>query len=440
MKKKVLGLLMCVILTVSMLAVGCGADEPAESASSNMHESAESTEAAGEGEAEREFTFTWLHHFQEEGKVAWVNFCIDEYMKEHPNVTINAEMQTTDNFMTTLKTKIATDDAPMIFDLERTLLIEFDKAGHIIDLSDIEEYKDFSQDMLVEGQVDGKQKATIIDANSFNAFYNKDVFEKYSLEVPTTLSEFEHVCDVLLENGVTPIAAGFSELWTIRRYSNIYTDVACVKDNPNWFTEKMDLTSTFSEDQAFKDSISMFMNQKKYWGDDPFGAVNNDALNKVATGEAGMIMNGTWTIDGLMKINPDMRVGCFALPTSEEPTGSIMVMKPGNGFCVYNSSDEELTAVAKDFMRFICSNASAEFYALESKNITARPIEVENIEALNEITAYSGDQVYTMAGVTAFSSEHQDIYLNALQKYAMNDTFDVDALCKELDEAFAALK
>ena len=45
-------------------------------------------------------------------------------------------------------------------------------------------------------------------------FYNTEIFEKYNLEVPTTLSELETVCDTLVENGITPFALANATKWT----------------------------------------------------------------------------------------------------------------------------------------------------------------------------------------------------------------------------------
>lgn len=443
MKKKLVSLLLCSVLSMSLALTGCGSKSDSEQQSDDVSAAPETTQAAnaetGSGITDKEVSFTWMHHLQEEGKQKWVQYCIDTYEKEHPNVTINAEIQSTDNFMTTLKTKIASNDAPMIFDLEPVYLTEFQTAGHLADLSDIKGLENFDDALLVEGQREGVQAGVPLDANGFCAFYNKDVFEKYGLEVPKTLSEFKTVCDTLKSNGVTPISVGHSEVWTIKRYSDIYTDVACVAKDQDWFKKKMDLSSTFSEDQAWKDAVNMYMSYKPYWGDDPYGTKANDTYNALAVGDAGIVICGSWTIDGVLGINPDARIGAFALPTSEDPSGAIMEIKPGNSFCVYNSSDPDLLAVAKDFFTFMCSTDSAEFYASNAHGITGCNIDVDTVDALNDINAYEGNQVYTMSGVTGFTTEYQDIVFQTLQEYGIRDNFDVDAYCAELDKSFTAL-
>lgn len=455
-KKRVLSVLLGTAIAISVVLSGCGnsgnssnsnssvgsgGNEVQQSEADTPSENAGGNEAAeGASWMDKEITFTWLHHLQEEGKKAWLQYCVDTYMAEHPNVTINVEMQNTDVFQTILKTKISSGDAPMIFDLESTILTEYYKAGHLADLGDIEGLEYFPADLLAEGQREGVQCGIPMDQNSFHAFYNKDIFEEYNLSVPTTLSEFREVCETLKENGITPIAAGFSELWVIRRYCDIYTDVACVSKDSEWFTKKMNQSSTFSDDQDFKHAIELFMSNSSNWGNDPFGTTQNDCLSAVASGDAAMIICGTWTIDGLLGINPDLKIGTFALPTSEDPSGAIMEFKPGNSFCVYNSDDPDLLAAAKDFFTFVCSEESAKYFVINAHSISGRQVDVDSIEALNEITSFPMDRRYTMSGVTAFSTEYQNIYLETLQKHAMSDNFDVDKLCQDLDSAFASIQ
>lgn len=61
--------------------------------------------------------------------------------------------------------------------------------------------ENYSEALLDEGRREGGQYGVPLDANSFNALYNKDLFEQLGLSVPTTLSEFDHVCRTLQETG-----------------------------------------------------------------------------------------------------------------------------------------------------------------------------------------------------------------------------------------------
>ena len=256
------------------------------------------------------------------------------------------------------------------------------------------------------------------------------------------MTELQEVCKVLLENGVTPIAAPFSELWCLRYYDMVLTDVQCCRDNIDWFTQKMSMEIPFSEDQEFKDCAEWFYSLKPYWGDDPFGTSWNDAMNMVATGKAAMTVNGSWAVDGIMSLNPDVNLGAFAWPTSDEESGSVMVVKPGSSYCVYNNTeDPEVLAAAKDFFTYLCSKESAEYFAEHAHGLVGCQIDnTSDITALNEINAYQGDSLYVEPNMEVFTTEAQNTVFETLQAYAMKNSFDVDAFCAELDKKFAALQ
>lgn len=56
------------------------------------------------------------------------------------------------------------------------------------------------------GLFDGSYYAFPVRRVVMGIFYNKPIFEKYNLEVPTTHDEFIKVCETLQKNGIVPIA------------------------------------------------------------------------------------------------------------------------------------------------------------------------------------------------------------------------------------------
>ncbi len=44
-------------------------------------------------------------------------------------------------------------------------------------------------------------------------YYNKDMFAQYGLNVPTTLEEFEQICDTFVANGIIPIHSAGADQW-----------------------------------------------------------------------------------------------------------------------------------------------------------------------------------------------------------------------------------
>ena len=86
----------------------------------------------------------------------------------------------------------------------------------------IEKYglKDVLMDAdLEQGTYNGKVYGLpVLNVAISGIYYNKDMFEQYDLEVPTTVSELEKVCDTLVENGITPFALANASKWTGSMY------------------------------------------------------------------------------------------------------------------------------------------------------------------------------------------------------------------------------
>ena len=178
----------------------------------------------------------------------------------------------------------AAGDAPMIFDADTTTFPEYVAAGYCADVTDVSDYADFPEDTLGQGIVDGKVYGVPLDVNAYCIFYNKDLFDELGLEVPTTNSELTEVCDKLVEAGVQPFSGGFAEQWCERIFVNNYADPATVMKNPAWYEEKMNGTSNFADDEAWKNAMETFVSYKKYWGDDPFAVTWADVQNDLASG------------------------------------------------------------------------------------------------------------------------------------------------------------
>lgn len=424
MKKRILSVLLVVAMTVSLLA-GCGSGKGSE-------------ESNNGGDSSKVVEISWLHHFQEDGIKKWIDDCLAEFEKKEPDIKVTVEAVTQDVFMQTLKTKIASDDAPMIFDLSETDLVEYADAGHLVDLSDLEGLSNLEQSMIPGGQIDGVQYSVPLDMNGYGVFYNKDVFDQYDLEVPTTRTEMIEVCKTLKENGVQPIAAGFAEQWCLQAY---FDTIACPQYGDNeWWKNKMNLSSDFASDEVFKDLVATLCELKEYWGDDPFGEDWDTAQGKVANGEAAMTINGAWAIDGILAKNPDCNVRVFAFPATDSPEGAVMQLRPGNGFVLYNSDNEEKVEAGRKLLDFLTTKTAGDLFAKDaSKMSMVTGVDVSFSEPLTDIKSYEGEQVWTSAGVTMFSTEYLQLFYETILKYVMEEPVDIDGLAESLDQDFASI-
>ena len=189
----------------------------------------------------------------EEGIKTWMNEMVEKFNSENPDVKVVVETIPYASYDQTLKTKIGSEDAPMIFDLAgQAYYQEYAEAGHLYDVTGIDGIENIQESCLPDGQVDGKQYAIPLDTNGYAIFYNKGIFDEYNLEVPKTISELKAICETLTENGIQPFAAPMQELWGLQEYVDV--SGFPVFGTKEWFTDKMELKSNFSDDELFERS------------------------------------------------------------------------------------------------------------------------------------------------------------------------------------------
>ena len=391
------------------------------------------------GVAEEQISFTWLHHFQEEGLKNWCQTMADKFMEDNPNVTITIEIVNSDVYQQVLKTKIAADDAPMIFDLDNnTILREYVNAGHLTELTDLPFLANVNEDNLREATIDGNVWGVTFSTCALAEHYNKALFDKYDLSVPKTRSAYMELCETLIEKGIQPIAAGYGETWCIMRAFQGYLFPLCWMNDADWQLDLVNRTTRFADDENFKKAFTMFIETKPFWGRDPFGTTWDAAQNMVANGDAAMMHNGSWAIEGIGGRNDECEVRVFSTPLTEDPADVTMLMRPGSILCVYNSADEAKHDAAMAFMATLQTLESGTTFSQGAIQMsTVKGIDFSFSPALNDIL--TSEKVFNYAGLAQWNNEYNSLFFEVIAKYVMEDDPDVEQLCVELDQLFDSL-
>lgn len=398
--------------------------------------------------ADDKVTLTWFIHFAEEGMQSWCQKIADEFNAMYGDeCEVVVEMIGASDYTRMLQTKIGSEDAPAIFDLMngRTELRQYTEAERVAVLDDMACLENVSDIMLEQGKIDGVQMGVPIDQCGYGCFYNTAIFEELNLEVPTTWDEFLTCLQTIEEAGYTAISSAYGESWCITCAANpfIYQTID-VANNPNWWTDKMNLTSTFSEDEAFKDGMKKFMIATlDYCEDDPYGTSANDSYYKLANGEAAIVINGSWVFDGCNSLNPDTNIGVFAVPVSNEAEPQLY-MAPGNILCMYNFEDEKTREYATLLYDYIYSKDSGTYYAQIARRMTCvEGVDLSEYPTLDYMLNY--DATFTTIGMDTFDSEHSTAFLEiqsaAMMEYLEGGDLDeiVDNMCAEMDASFASI-
>lgn len=199
---------------------------------------------------------------------------------------------------------------------------QFIDNGLIQDLSDQAFIKNYNEADIKDGGT-YQDKVYAIPAGKVamgGLFYNKDIFAKYDLKVPTTWSEFINVNEVLLQNNVTPIAMAGKDKWPVKLAAMNLQAQLLADGNQSEFIEGLwKGTSKFNDPDAIEVLEKMKTIQDKYTING-FMGIDYGTLTSYFTGEkVAMMVNGVWEAGAVQAAKPDMNFGYFPLPATDDP-------------------------------------------------------------------------------------------------------------------------
>jgi len=164
-------------------------------------------------------------------------------------------------------------------------------------------------------------------------YYNTELFDRYGLEEPKTISELEAICETLKANGIIPFALANQAKWTGMIYYMYLVDRIGGGD---LLANAASRTGSF-EDPGFTRAGEKLVEwvKKGYFPDGCNGLAhnNNEDLQLLYQEKAAM-----WMYPGASKIasdNPEFykKLGVFPFPASDDGKGGNAVMgSPGGTF------------------------------------------------------------------------------------------------------------
>ena len=148
---------------------------------------------------------------------------VEAFNKENKDIKVNISYHDTDGIKDACKVAASSKTLPnMWFNWGGSLGGFYVENGLTYNLNDLaKEYNwsdKFNENALELCTYDGVISGYPSSYNILGVFYRKDLFEKYAIEVPETLEEFEAACETLKENGITveQIIADIKEIIDIK--------------------------------------------------------------------------------------------------------------------------------------------------------------------------------------------------------------------------------
>jgi ABC-type glycerol-3-phosphate transport system substrate-binding protein len=212
-------------------------------------------------------------------------------------------------------------------------------------------------------------------ANNTSGFhYDKNLFAKYGLKVPTTWSEFMANNKVLKDNGVFALALD----GTVDTYSAYYYFWAANRIvGPGALrTAAFDATGKTWDDPGYLQAAQLIYELTKagkFYFQDGYDADEWPAGQATwALGEAGSLLCGTWIpSETKPTAKADFDYGFYAFPAVEGGRGKVTQMETSLiGFAIPKGAKNP--ELAKEFLKFISRKDNVNTFVQMSNNIAAR--------------------------------------------------------------------
>lgn len=175
------------------------------------------------------------------------------------------------------------------------------------------------------GSCAGRISALPYSVMAASVIYNTQIFSDNGLEVPQTWSELLEVCDALQAAGVTPFYATFKDDWTVGQGWYDYSvggslDVIDFFDGMNAEGTEIGPDSTVSFQKDFAEPMEkMTRLASDYVNEDAPSRGYGDGNLAFSNGEAAMYLQGPWAFGEIAKTAPDLELGTFPLPLTDDP-------------------------------------------------------------------------------------------------------------------------
>jgi len=355
---------------LSLLLAACGGGTGASSESTEAADttaapatttgSSEPATTETTAESAEPVTIEWWHIENNDPGLSLWQQTADEYMAEHPNVTINITVQENEAFKAALQTNLQAGDVPDIFQSWGGGVLREQADASLV--QDITSLADSCIDQLEPGavsmmEVDGKLYGFPWDLGIVGFWYNKTLFQQAGIEAPPeTWSELLEDVQALEDAGITPIAIAAGDKWPAMFW---YAELALRIGGA-------DVMQQAAIDQSFDDPA--FLQAGDMLADliamDPFqpgflaapwdGPDGQAAV--IANGGAAMHLMGHWA-PGTQRANgPDLaetgELGWFPFPAVEGGAGDPTdAFGGGNGYAVGKDAPPE----AVDFLCYLTS-------------------------------------------------------------------------------------
>ena len=311
-----------------------------------------------------------------------------EFAQAHKGVTINRSARPLDDLKATLKLAISSPDGPQVANVNQGApdMGALVGAGLLVDLDAYATRygwtQRFSEGLLARNRWGsagefgiGRLYGVAPQAEVVGVYYNKELFDRAGVRVPTTFEEFDQALARLKAAGITPITFGNLDGWpAIHVYGAIqhalltdrrYLDDLIYGRGGSW--------KTAVNEAAARTLVSWV--QQGYFTAGFEGIGYDDSWRLFAAGQGAMMITGSW-LAGELSNNPAF--GFFRVPAPASRADRVALQVGGSGIplsITVRAQDAVTRDLAAQYLDWMVSNRAAQVW-LEHGFLPAMPIDL----------------------------------------------------------------
>lgn len=300
----------------------------------------------------------------------------DAYMAQHPDIVIDVQVTSWDEYWTKLDAAAESNQLPDIFWMHTNQILKYADYGKLADVTDLYDDQDldyytkhFSEVSLDNAKgSDGRLYGVPKDKDTVGLVYNRQMFDEAGVAYPDETWTWDTLCEASQ---------------TIYEKTGKYGYMAYADDQLGYwnfvyqaggYILNEDKTKAGFDQPGTKKGMEFYVNiQKEPWCPDQNYFAETNPGTAFASGQGAMYFEGNWNLMSMMENNRDIegQWDIAVLPKCPDPVSGDGRATISNGLCYSTGATGKKLEYALDFLKFAGSEEGQRVQGLSGAAIPA---------------------------------------------------------------------
>jgi raffinose/stachyose/melibiose transport system substrate-binding protein len=290
-----------------------------------------------------------------------------EYEKLHPGVKVELIQESDDSVKDRTKTLVASNSlTDVYFSWTGSWGGNFVRGHRAVDLSpiigpDADWGKTLVPAAVEAFQYNGKDYGIPLYLDAKFMGYNKAIFQKLGIAVPSSLEELMTACDTIKKAGITPISLGNKESWPVVHYAG---QLLAYNVPRATLEQDFDPKTAKFDDPGYVAALTQYkeLSDHCFDGASVNGTSYASALQQFGNGKAAMYYQEIIEFDQSTAADGGLKqsdFGFFVLPVPKDAKGDPKAIEGAPEGYMINTASKNIP-LAIDFMKFVTSKENGQ--------------------------------------------------------------------------------